>query len=447
MPFRWNPSRERGIGVEDLLAAPEGLYVGSDTIRLGHEYHARLGMFPIAGGTTVPTGQSATLPGDLFAAPGQSCASLDTSILYRVDAAGPELGTTDCGPDWAGDQGSSPYHNDGSNTAGYNPITTVDSTVPATTPSQIFDSERWDPGSDPEMQWNFTATPGQQVDVRLYFANRYSGTNFVGGRVFGVAVDGQTMANDGTDMSNYDIVADVGDQVGTMKVFTVTVPPSGQITIDFTHHVENPLINGIEIVEHGVSPILPSPQNYLNDYPGFGGSSVPSSAQFSTPGVDFSQARGMFYLNGKIYAGWSDGHLYAWPFNGSTLGARQDILAQGGYVLGPTWISFSNITGMFWNNGALYYTKAGDPNLYFRYFSVESELVGSVEHVASSAIDLSNARGVTFAASSPGSTDGTMYWITQDGTMHAVGFSDGALVGSPTDVGPASPSNGMLIDN
>ncbi|WP_084956072.1 hypothetical protein [Thermoactinospora rubra] len=42
----WNPGRERGIGVKAFLAHPGGLLVGSDTTRLGREYHARIGMFP-----------------------------------------------------------------------------------------------------------------------------------------------------------------------------------------------------------------------------------------------------------------------------------------------------------------------------------------------------------------------------------------------------------------
>ena len=44
----WNPTRTRGVGVEALVATSNGLLVGSDTTELGHEYHARLGMFPLS---------------------------------------------------------------------------------------------------------------------------------------------------------------------------------------------------------------------------------------------------------------------------------------------------------------------------------------------------------------------------------------------------------------
>lgn len=43
----WNPGRSRGVGAEELVAAAEGLYIGSDTTSLGGEYHARLGLFPV----------------------------------------------------------------------------------------------------------------------------------------------------------------------------------------------------------------------------------------------------------------------------------------------------------------------------------------------------------------------------------------------------------------
>jgi hypothetical protein len=43
----WDPSRDRGVGVRAFQVVPEGLIVGSDTDKLGREYHGRIGMFPL----------------------------------------------------------------------------------------------------------------------------------------------------------------------------------------------------------------------------------------------------------------------------------------------------------------------------------------------------------------------------------------------------------------
>jgi hypothetical protein len=44
----WNPTRTRGHGVEAIVATSQGIWVGSDTDELGHEYHGRVGMFPLS---------------------------------------------------------------------------------------------------------------------------------------------------------------------------------------------------------------------------------------------------------------------------------------------------------------------------------------------------------------------------------------------------------------
>lgn len=43
----WNPTKDRGVGTRAIVATSNGLLVGSDTTRMGREYHGRIGMFPL----------------------------------------------------------------------------------------------------------------------------------------------------------------------------------------------------------------------------------------------------------------------------------------------------------------------------------------------------------------------------------------------------------------
>ena len=216
-----------------------------------------------------------------------SCPSADTSILYRVNTGGPEVGALDCGPNWVADDSDgapgAAYRDNGSNAVpSWGQQFTVDNTVPSTTPSTIFDSERWDPGDPPEMPWNFPVASGTHLQVRLYLINQCGCTSGVGNRVFNVAIDGNTVLN------NYDIVGDVGDRVGTMKAFNITSDGDG-VNIDFSHVTENSLINGIEIVNTDIAPVPASP-------------------------VDWSDVRGMTLANGKLYFARTNGNLYSMSF-------------------------------------------------------------------------------------------------------------------------------------
>ncbi|MBK7671262.1 MAG: T9SS type A sorting domain-containing protein [bacterium] len=163
------------------------------------------------------------------------------TALFRVNAGGDAQAPLNGGVGWDVDTAAAPsaYHVAGSNVAAF-AGGTFHPSVPAGTPPGIFDTERWDPSGGDAMQWNFPVGSAGTYEVRLYFKNGYTGTSTVGTRVFNVLIEGVPV------LTNYDIIADVGHQVAIMKSFVVT--SDANLDIDFQHVVENPLINGIEIV-------------------------------------------------------------------------------------------------------------------------------------------------------------------------------------------------------
>ncbi|MBV0924113.1 choice-of-anchor D domain-containing protein [Halomicroarcula limicola] len=173
--------------------------------------------------------------------------SSGTQVLHRVNAGeGTTLSATDDGPDWIGvADTSSPYlasvANSSAGTYCSGSITATTAAVPSSTPDAVYDCERYGNST-----WEFSVDSGQQVEVRLYVGNQFSGTSEPGDRDFNVSVEGQQV------LTNYDPVADVGHQTGTMKNFTVTEDGDGAITVTFDKGAsENPQVNAIEIVEGG----------------------------------------------------------------------------------------------------------------------------------------------------------------------------------------------------
>ncbi len=63
LPFSWAGRRARGVGVFDMLATDQGLWLGSDTNWFGGERRMRVTFLPLAGGTTVPDSETPQLPG------------------------------------------------------------------------------------------------------------------------------------------------------------------------------------------------------------------------------------------------------------------------------------------------------------------------------------------------------------------------------------------------
>lgn len=447
VPFSWNPGRNpRGVGAYALYVTADGLYVGSDTPWIGNRKYRRerVAMFPFAGGASVPAATTQGLPSNVYLA-GQLPTSTNTNILYRVDAGGPTIPAIDDGPDWMADQTDSDpgasFRNTGSNSAQWSPGASETANVPASTPNSIFDSERWDPSDGVEMHWAFPVPAGTAIEVRLYLANRYSGTSQVGQRVFNVSLDGNQV------LSNYDMVADVGDQTGTMKAYDIT--SDGTVDIDFGHVTENPLVDGIEIVKQGAAPPPTGAEDVLQRR-SYDGSTVGATSTVSTSGIEWSKVRGAFMVGNTLYYGWTDSNLYERTFNGTSFGAAQLVDPYED----PTWANVStgsgqtykgtkpnlygqlpSVTGMFYLDGKLYYTKLGDDTLYSRWFEPESGIVGS-DTFSTSGGSFGNSAGMFYS-------DGHIYYADRtSGDLKRVDFANGTVSGSPTSVsGPGIDGN------
>jgi hypothetical protein len=429
MPLTWNPGRNpRGAGAYALLATAAGLWVGSDTNWIGDTDYRRdrIAFFPLAGGAPVASNQIPALPAGVYLGAAQSGQST-SNVLYRVNAGGSAVQSADSGPDWTDGSGNV----SGGNTAGWSPVPTVRPEVPASTPSVIFDSERW-----AEQHWTFPVPAGAQLQVRLYFANRYPGTAQVGQRIFNVGINGTTV------LSNYDIVADVGNDTGTMKAFSgLTASGDGNVHVDFTAVVENPLINGIEIVRTDLPPGPPPAPGALSTR-SFDGTTAGAAQPVTSP-LDFNAVRGATLIGSTLYYGKTDSNLYRRTFDGTTFGAEQlvdpyndpkwsTVSVGGGSATTyrgtkPSFYSeIPNLTSLFYDgNGRLYYTLFGQSGLYSRPFSPDSGIVHN--HRATTAT-LADAGGAFLSGNQ-------LYYVTKsNGNLNRVAFNDGALGGSPTVV-------------
>jgi len=221
----------------------------------GESFDLAVAFSPLAQGPA----QAALSIGSPGAAPrqvtlsGEGFGSANGAVLYRVNVGGPEVAPLDApSPAWSRDDATlpSPFRtaggeerfDDAQSGAYSGPIVLDDGSLPANVPSAVFRSERWDPAPVPEMRWEFPLTAGTEVEVRLFFAELYSGIEVVGERVFDVQVEGAVPG----DFDNIDRFGQAGPKGALMRSAIVTVQ-DGSLSIELQHAIENPALNAIEI--------------------------------------------------------------------------------------------------------------------------------------------------------------------------------------------------------
>ena len=165
-----------------------------------------------------------------------------------------------------------------------------------------------------------------------------------------------------------------------------------------------------------------------------------ASSEISGGGTDFSQATGAFMADGNLYTAWSDGHLYKRTFDGTSFGPAQDINLNG---LTNFASEMRSMTGLFYTNGRIYYTLAGQSSLFMRYFTVEDGVVGAGLKELSpftvsgnlADVDWRQVRGMTFVG-------GKLYYADRStGNLYRVDWNAGP---SGTDGSPVSGTRTLV---
>jgi hypothetical protein len=426
VPLAWNPGRHpRGFGVSELRVTPEGLWIGHDTARMGNNalQRERIAFLPLAGGLAPHSTAVPGLPGKIYFAGAGS----PSSVLYRVNAGGPAVASIDGGPAWAADTAAtpSPYVNSATtNVTSYaTTIPSLHSTVPGTTPAAVFNEERWDPATAPEMQWDFPVTAGAAIDVRLYLANRWPSTGQVGKRKFNVNIDGVNK------LASFDPVAAVGHDRGMMAAFPIT--SDGNVDIDFGHVVENPNIFAIEIV----AVLPPSAANAVS-VRSYDGSTVgPTSPVANPDGTAWSTARGGFWVGGTLFY-LMNNTMYRRTFDGTTFGPStvvdpyhdplwDTVLTNSGptgqtYAGATTsfYAEIPSVTAIYYRPGRMYYTLNGQSALYYRLFSPDSGAISSTRVTLGGTNQFLQAGGLWVSGSRlymVNRVTGTLSWINWTG--------------------------------
>jgi hypothetical protein len=143
----------------------------------------------------------------------------------RIRAGSTEPFTDPEGNKWLPDQGF----------VGGNVIERAGLEIENTENDELYRSERY------SMESFSQEVPNGKYEVKLHFAETFEGIYGEGERVFSFTVSGK-------EFKDFDVWAKAG---GGLKAHIETVPvdvTDGKITITFDANIENPQINGIEII-------------------------------------------------------------------------------------------------------------------------------------------------------------------------------------------------------
>ncbi|MFC5011868.1 hypothetical protein [Nocardioides plantarum] len=144
--------------------------------------------------------------------------------------------------------------------------------------------------------------------------------------------------------------------------------------------------------------------------------------------LDWTTVRGAFVAAGDLHVAGGDGRLTRRCFDGASYGPATDVSTSDRLVAMRGWASdVRRASGMFFDQGRIYFTLVGSPYLFYRYFTPASGVVGARRLVASRSVpgfDPARVRGM-FVGSD------TLFWSDTHGTLRSVAWRPGWPSGHP----------------
>ena len=158
-----------------------------------------------------------------------------TKFTLRINCGATEPYTDKAGNTWLADQGMETGKEWGA-VDGLT-IDRGDISITGTDVPKIYQTERY------SMEGYKFTVPNGKYTVRLHFAETYDGITAEGQRIFSVSINGQSVLND------FDPFKEAGGyQKPVVKTIEDVSVTNGQLAIGFTVNIQNPEINGIEIL-------------------------------------------------------------------------------------------------------------------------------------------------------------------------------------------------------
>ena len=439
---RPQPARRRRLRA---LATSTGLYVGSDTDYIGnHKYkHQKIAFFPLAGGAAPASTGNAAACRARSSRPASSPTPTPRSSTASTPAARRCRRSTAARTGWP-----------------TRPTPRRTATPAATPPAGAPVAQRRQRPSRPARRRR-SSTPSAGTRAATATATRCTGTSRSrpARTVAGPALLRQPLhrhqRQPASASSTSRSTARPCCRTSTSWPRPATRPApcgsftetsTGDITIDLTHEVENPLINGIEIVQTSPTPPPPTTgDQLLSRHLDTAGNVGASSTANSSARSPWSTVRGAFIVGGHDVLRPEQRHvLQAHASTARRFGAAvavdpyddpawQNVQTGSGqtyaqHQVATYYAELPNVTSAFYSGGRLYYTLFGQSQMYYRYFTPDSGVVGSQEFTVNDGLDWSDTAGAFLSGN-------TLYYATKsDGVLHSIAWSTDHATGSPTTV-------------